>query len=626
MYFSQIKNPPMHIHEILAMLDVKGDISNIAVEFKRGHDLSVSFDGKNAFIEYEKNYAYRGLALLLKKLNESFSPFEITEKKVIKDLGCMYDVSRNSVLNIEEIKYRMRIAAIMGYNEFMLYTEDMYEIEKYPYFGHLRGRYTKDEIKEVDNYAHELGISLIPCMQGAAHLEHFFRWSAHWGIRDAGSCLLTGDEKTYEFIEEVVKFVSESFSSRKVFIGMDEANDMGLGQYLLKNGYREKIDIFREHLERVKKIVLKYKMTPVIFDDMFVKNGSKIPWEHDHDTDFPKKETGFIPEGVELVYWDYYSDDTEHYEKILKKHKEAGYLPSFMGGAWTWGGAVCNQSYALKSGEAALKACVKEGINEVWIGTWNDCGGDVEQLSAIKVLQLYAEYAFGYSDGNVDLSRIGIIKGMNEEFFDTIASIEDIKPYPGKTRPERMGLSYGLCWQDILFGMLDIYNEAADIRGHYEGVKKKLVSLRGNVGRNEKLLERYISWLELAEEKSDISVRLKKYYETLPKEEFYEKAKADLELVKQRALKAKETHRELWFDIYNPFGWEVFDLRYGYIISRADTAIWGIKKYCDGELKNIQELEAPRMFYFGNPDGTPAGGYDLSSSGYFREMITAGEI
>ena len=40
----------------------------------------------------------------------------------------------------------------------------------------------------------------------------------------------------------------------------------------------------------------------------------------------------------------------------------------------------------------------------------------------------------------------------------------------------------------------------------------------------------------------------------------------------------------------------------------------------------IEELEAPRLFYFGNVDGSPLGGYDISSSGYFREMITAGEI
>jgi len=625
MYFSQIINPPMHFHTVFDLIDAKADYSKISLEFIKGKDLKVSFDGKNAVIEYEKNYAFRGLSLLCEKLNKSFEPFEIIEKKAIEDLGCMFDVSRNAVLTVKEIKYRMCIAAIMGYNEFILYTEDMYEIPNYPYFGHLRGRYTNKEIREVDLFANELGISLIPCMQTAAHLEHFFRWPAHWGMRDDGSCLLAGYDETYKFIENVVKFVSETFSSKRVLIGMDETASMGKGQYFRKNGYRERIDIYREHLEKVKDIVHKYNLTPVIFDDMFVKHGSKIPWEHDPDTDFPKRNTGFIPEGIELLYWDYYSDDTTHYEKIFQRHKESGYLPSFMGGAWTWGGAVASQHYAIKTGEAALKACLKEGIKEVLIGTWNDCGGDIEQMQAVKVLQMYAEYAFGHSD-DVNLNRIEIIKGMNGEFFDTIASIEDIKPYPGKTRPERISLSYGICWQDMLYGMLDKYNESADIRGYYESVRLKLEKFRGILGKNEKLLERYIAWLSLAEEKSDIGVKLKKYYNELSKEDFLKNAKKDIEFIREVAKKAKRTHKDLWFSINKNFGWEVFDLRYGYIISRCDSVMEIIEDYCEGRTEKIEELEAPRLFYFADIDGTPTDGYDLEGSGYFREMITAGEI
>ena len=45
------------------------------------------------------------------------------------------------------------------------YTEDTYEVEGQPYFGAYRGKYTKDEIKELDAYASMFGVELVPCIQ-----------------------------------------------------------------------------------------------------------------------------------------------------------------------------------------------------------------------------------------------------------------------------------------------------------------------------------------------------------------------------------------------------------------------------------------------------------------------------
>lgn len=50
----------------------------------------------------------------------------------------------------------------MGYNTLMLYTEDTYEVDGQPYFGYMRGRYSKAELRELDDYAAEKGMELIP--------------------------------------------------------------------------------------------------------------------------------------------------------------------------------------------------------------------------------------------------------------------------------------------------------------------------------------------------------------------------------------------------------------------------------------------------------------------------------
>ena len=62
-------------------------------------------------------------------------------------LGVMIDMSRNAVMSISGLKRFLPLLKKMGYNCVMLYTEDTYEIDGEPYFGYMRGRYSKDEMK-----------------------------------------------------------------------------------------------------------------------------------------------------------------------------------------------------------------------------------------------------------------------------------------------------------------------------------------------------------------------------------------------------------------------------------------------------------------------------------------------
>ena len=64
-------------------------------------------------------------------------------------MGVMIDCSRNAVMNVQTVKKYVKILKKMGYNTLMLYTEDTYEVNNQPYFGHLRGRYSKEELKEL---------------------------------------------------------------------------------------------------------------------------------------------------------------------------------------------------------------------------------------------------------------------------------------------------------------------------------------------------------------------------------------------------------------------------------------------------------------------------------------------
>jgi hypothetical protein len=50
-------------------------------------------------------------------------------------LGVMLDVSRNAVMNMENLKNYIKLISKMGYNCVFLYAEDTYEVNGEPYFG-----------------------------------------------------------------------------------------------------------------------------------------------------------------------------------------------------------------------------------------------------------------------------------------------------------------------------------------------------------------------------------------------------------------------------------------------------------------------------------------------------------
>ena len=162
----------------------------------------------------------------------------------------------------------------MGYNTVQLYTEDTYEADGEPYFGYLRGRYSKAELKELDAYARGIGIELVPCIQTLAHLGGITRWAEYGGITDIGDILLAGEERTYELIEHMFRTCAECFTSRRINIGMDEAHMLGLGAYLDKHGYKDRFSILSEHLRRVCEIADKYGFKPMMWSDMFFRLAS----------------------------------------------------------------------------------------------------------------------------------------------------------------------------------------------------------------------------------------------------------------------------------------------------------------------------------------------------------------
>ena len=209
----------------------------------------VKYDGKTATIgSNSKTTLARGYFLFAKEIKKGITNFEIKQKPHFDSCG---PISAGCVMKVEAVKKYIDHMAALGLNMLMLYTEINYELKDYPLFGYLRGRYSWDELKEIDKYALEMGVEVVPCIQTLGHLQRFLKWDATADINDNSSVLLIGEEKTYKFIEAEIDAMRNCFTSKRIHIGMDEAFGFGFGQYFIKNGYRDRFDLFNEHLNRV---------------------------------------------------------------------------------------------------------------------------------------------------------------------------------------------------------------------------------------------------------------------------------------------------------------------------------------------------------------------------------------
>lgn len=350
--------------------EAPGEELVIYPEYTEKSGLKVLKYGNNVKIQYHQDVEYyRALGMVLGHPGEDIS---YSEAAYTSRLGTMFDCSRNGVLKATTVKRYIEYLALLGMNDLLLYTEDTYEIPKHPHFGALRGRYTKEEIREIERYAAKFGIELVPCIQTLAHMRMFLRWPVTEKMRDNGDILLVGEPAVYEFLEDMIRSVRTSFSGRRIHIGMDEAFQLGLGNYLRKNGYQDRTGIMKEHLDRVCEICRKYDFDPMIWSDMYFMLASEDGGYYSVSEEYEWQEKDKPDRDLTLVYWDYYNASEDVYRKMVHLHGKLSDNMYFAGGGWTWNGIAPNYSRALETTRVGTKVMKEAGADKWFCTLWQD--------------------------------------------------------------------------------------------------------------------------------------------------------------------------------------------------------------------------------------------------------------
>ncbi|MBR5453922.1 MAG: beta-N-acetylhexosaminidase [Clostridia bacterium] len=515
--------------------------------------------------------------------------------KNFNSFGVLIDCSRNAVPNTMALKRFIDIIAKMGYNCAMLYTEDTYEVKGQPFFGYKRGKYTIEELRDIDDYAASMGVEMIPCIQTLAHLSTAFRWEPYREIRDCNDILLAGDDRTYELIDAMFSSLSGAFRSRRIHICMDEAYMVGLGKYLDNNGYHGRSEILLAHLNRVCEIARKYDYEPMMWNDMFFRFDSAgnyyIPDDMGDSYHVSGETCNKIPHDLSGVYWDYYNTDPEVYDRMMKLSNELS--PGrvwFAGGAWSWGGITPHNRYSICRNAEAIPACIRNGVENVIITMWGDDGAETPAFAVLPALMSAAAVAEGLTEEEMK-AKFREITGVDYDDMLTLDLPNYV--YGPEQDVDTFNFSKNRLYNDPFLGIED-KNTTQPVDPAIFAQYAEL--LYGNAEKYPELgylFKVQATLCDILTEKFDLGIRTRTLYEKGDREGLRALAEGEYSVFEVKWEAFYGAFRYQWERVNKPYGFEMQDLRLGGLLTRVKNCKRRLLDYADGKTENIPELEEP---------------------------------
>lgn len=578
---------------------LKINVQNLEVDLQRGLSFMAQYDFLKLDTRGLQISAERGTGICLKRTKkhlgityDTISHFymalvrgiqmEVGEQQIhprVEKLGFMLDCSRNAVPKVEEIKRLICLLVLMGYNYLELYTEDTYELPNEPYFGYKRGRYSREELREIVIFARQFEMGVVPCIQTLAHLKNLANWKPYFDHMDIDDILLVEDERTYALIRKMLMFCKEVYDTTRVHIGLDEAFHLGRGKYTDTYGYRSKHEIYLQHLKKVFAICEEVGVLPEFWADGFYDTDLQI---EDIQAIFNEKQTP--------IYWEYSVAETApHIEKLEQLKTYAGKV-IYAGGLWKWIGFAPSNDFSDKVNDKALEAAFACGVEDIVMTAWGDNGAECSVYAIIPAMWHVTELVYPMKTPSTAIVRE--LTGYSDaewRMCDVLNQVVD-----GVDRLSN-GIKY-LLSNDLLIGLLDA-NIPENAGEHYEKLVGIFTELANKDSQFAYIFRTYASACKLLTNKATYGKRL---YAAYQREDLdaIQMLRDELPVMKEHVTEFHVHFREQWMREHKGFGFEVMDVRIGSLISRIQTVQWMLGEYLAGRMPVIYELEEERLEYF----------------------------
>ena len=206
------------------------------------------------------------------------------------------------------------ILAGFGYNALLIEFEDRFPFEAFPAMRHPAG-WNKEDFRDLNRCARELGITVIPLLQSVGHLDYFLKYPEHRHLREGDSTYQWrfGAPEVFEAWTTMADELLEVFPDCEYFhIGADEAELHGESHF----------SEYLHHVESCAGYLRGRNKKTLLWDDVFRNH--------------PREGTENLLDTVIPVVWQYHNVD----EKLI--------LPFVRSGAEFWGASAVQNCYNFR--------------------------------------------------------------------------------------------------------------------------------------------------------------------------------------------------------------------------------------------------------------------------------------
>jgi hypothetical protein len=308
---------------------------------------------------------------ILRQFPEKIPCMRIEDYPSFAERGVMLDISRDRVPTMDTLKQLIDVLSEFKANRFQLYIE-----HSFAYIGHEEvwrnaSPITPDEMRFLDAYCADRGISLCANQNCLGHFERWLKHPKYLPLAEidsawmgSGVCFLepntlaAGAESSLSLVRDILSQIIPCCSGTYVNIGCDEPWDLGCGKSKEKVGKLGKHRVFGEHVAAVAQMVIDRGKRPQFWVDAdFANKRSEIP--------------PLPPELMGLV-WGY--DGSTNFSTRIKSLTEAGHESWVCPGAngWrTYTGRTKMRRENLKTAATEGAECGAKGF---LVTEWGDSG------------------------------------------------------------------------------------------------------------------------------------------------------------------------------------------------------------------------------------------------------------
>ena len=285
--------------------------------------------------------------------------------------GAMLDVSRDKVPTSETLKGVIDLLAGWKFNELQLYVEHTFAYREHREVWEHASPLDGGEIRELDAYARDRGIELVPNQNSFGHMERWLKHPRYAGLaevpyteaqREMGEdpgyrSLCPVDPRSIELIASLYRELLPWFTSEELNVGCDETIDLGKGRSAEAVARLGAGRVYLDFLKRIHAEVARHGRRMLFWGDIILSHPELI------------RE---LPSDAIALNWGYEADHP--FDAEGRKFAEAGIAHRVCPGTSSWLSLAGRTDNAIANLRSAAENGLRHGAGGYLVTDWGDFG------------------------------------------------------------------------------------------------------------------------------------------------------------------------------------------------------------------------------------------------------------